>query len=373
MGLERAIADLGARLREEFSAQRAEFLNLSRGQREELSQALHQSTQAADFKLEAIRSTLLSRLAALETHNSQQLEAMRAVVDEKLHHTLEKRLGDSFRLVSERLDLVHKGLGEMQGLASGVGDLRRLLTNVKTRGTWGEFQLAAILEQMLTPEQYEANVAVQTGSAERVEFAIRLPGKGAHADAPVLLPIDSKFPKEDYERLLAAQDAIDPVAVEAASRALEQAVRLAAKNIRTQYIHPPTTTDFAILFLPTESLYAEVLRRPGLAEAMQRDYRIALAGPTTLAALLNSLQMGFRTLAIEERSSEVWAILGAVKSEFSKFGDILEKVQDKLHQASSTIEDATKKTRTIVRKLRDVETLPETDPGEWLEGPRTPQ
>jgi DNA recombination protein RmuC len=271
---------------------------------------------------------------------------------------LEKRLGESFRQVSERLEQVHKGLGEMQNLAIGVGDLKKVLTNVKTRGTWGEMQLGNLLEQILTPEQYAQNVATKQGSAERVEFAIKLPGRDTHDGKTVWLPIDAKFPKEDYERLVEASERADADAVEQAAKQLELRIKAEAGDIRDKYIDPPNTTDFGILFLPTESLYAEVLRRNGLMETLQREFRVVVTGPTTLAALLNSLQMGFRTLAIEKRSSEVWAVLGAIKTEFGKFGGIIEKVQKKLQEASNVIDTAATRTRTIERKLRTVEGLP---------------
>jgi DNA recombination protein RmuC len=285
---------------------------------------------------------------------------MRKTVDEKLHATLEQRLGDSFKLVSERLEQVHRGLGEMQTLAAGVGDLKKVLTNVKTRGTWGEVQLEALLDQVLTAEQYEKNIATRPKSNERVEFAIRLPGRemGEDDNRPVWLPIDAKFPMEDYQRLLEAQDRADPLAVEIAAKALEMRLRDEAKKIRDKYVEPPYTTDFAILYLPIEGLYAEALRRPGLAEALQRDWRVSIAGPTTLAALLNSLQMGFRTLAIEKRSSEVWGVLGAIKTEFGKFGEALEATRKKLEQATKSIESAGVRTRQIERKLKGVEALP---------------
>jgi DNA recombination protein RmuC len=283
---------------------------------------------------------------------------MRATVDEKLHDTLEKRLGDSFRIVSERLEQVHKGLGEMQTLATGVGDLKRVLSNVKTRGIFGEIQLGNLLEQILTPDQYEANVVTKAGSAMRVEFAVKLPGRDAGQENALWLPIDAKFPQEDYLRLLDAQEKGDAAGAEEACRQLDRAVREMARNIRDKYLDPPATTDFGIMFLPTEGLYAEVLRRTGLCETLHRDFRVVIAGPMTLTATLNSLQMGFRTLAIERRSSEVWTLLGAVKTEFTKFGDILDKTHKKLREASDTIEDASRKTRTIERKLRSVQELP---------------
>jgi DNA recombination protein RmuC len=285
---------------------------------------------------------------------------MRRTVDEKLHATLEQRLGESFKLVSDRLEQVHRGLGEMQTLAAGVGDLKKVLTNVKTRGTWGEVQLEALLEQLLTADQYAKNVATVPKSADRVEFAIRLPGRveAGGAATPVWLPIDAKFPREDYERLIDAQERADPAAVEDASRALEARIRAEARAIAEKYVSPPHTTDFALLYLPTEGLYAEVLRRPGLSDLLQRDYRVTIAGPTTLTALLNSLQMGFRTLAIERRSSEVWQVLGAVKTEFGKFGDVLAKTKAQLETVTRSIEAAETRTRVMNRKLRDVEALP---------------
>ncbi|MDH7516330.1 MAG: DNA recombination protein RmuC [Bacteroidota bacterium] len=313
-------------------------------------------TKTVEEKLEAMKNSVEDRLTQMRNDNERQLERMRETVDEKLHDTLEKRLGESFRQVSERLEEVHKGLGEMQTLASGVGDLKKVLTNVKARGTWGEVQLGALLEQVLTPEQYAANVAMKGG--ERVEFAVKLPGKGDRKDEVVWLPIDSKFPLEDYQRLLEAQERADIAAVEASGKQLENRLRSCAKDIAEKYIDPPFTTDFAILFLPTEGLFAEVLRRPGLADSLQRLYRVSIAGPTTLLALLNSLQMGFRTLAIEKRSSEVWSLLGAVKTEWRKYGEALEKVQRKLHEATDGIDTVRKRTRVIDRKLRDVQELP---------------
>ena len=304
-----------------------------------------------------MRQTIEQRLERMQKDNAEKLESMRKTVDEKLHETLEKRLGESFKLVSDRLEAVHKGLGEMQTLAAGVGDLKRVLTNVKTRGTWGEVQLGSLLEQILTPEQYAANIATRPGSSDRVEFAIRLPG-GRDDGAPLWMPIDAKFPNEDYERLLAAQDRADPVGVEEASKAIEIRLKLEAKTIRDKYIEPPFTTDFALLFLPTEGLYAEALRRPGLSDALQRDYRVTIAGPTTLTALLNSLQMGFRTLAIEKRSSEVWQILGAVKTEFANFGDVLANTKRQLAAVANSIDKAETRTRQMERKLKGVEALP---------------
>ena len=330
------------------------------------SEQLIALTGSNEQRMIELRATVDARLQKLQEDNALRLEQMRQTVDERLTATLEKRLGDSFRQVSERLEAVHKGLGEMQTLAAGVGDLKRVLTNVKARGTWGEVQLNMLLEQVLTPDQYEANVACKAGSAERVEYAIRLPGQEAANGAPVWLPIDAKFPVEDYQRMLEAQGQGDAAGVEQALKALETRVKLSAKDIQGKYLDPPRTTDFGIMFLPTEGLYAEVLRRPGLAETLQRDCRVIVAGPTTLAALLNSLQMGFRTLAIEKRSSEVWQLLGAVKTQFGQFGGLLEKVHKKLDQASSTIEDAARKSRTIERKLKDVEEIPAESVGELL-------
>jgi DNA recombination protein RmuC len=300
-----------------------------------------------------IRSTIDGRLSSIQTENEKKLDQMRQTVDEKLQGTLEARLGESFKQVSDRLEQVHKGLGEMQSLAAGVGDLKRVLTNVKTRGTWGEVQLGALLEQILAPEQYSQNVAV-TGTSERVEFAIKLPGRDG-AGTPVWLPVDAKFPVEDYQRLVDASDKGDVEALDKAIRQLESTLKNCAKTLSDKYILPPSTTDFGILFLATESLYAEAMRRPGLVEFIQREYRVVLTGPSTLAALLNSLQMGFRTLAIQKRSSEVWELLGVVKTEFGKYADVLAKVKKKLNEAQSTIDKAETRTRAIQRKLRDVE------------------
>ncbi len=309
-----------------------------------------------DLRMRDLQKTVDERLLHIEKQSGERLELMRKTVEEKLEGTLERRLGDSFKMVGERLEQVQRGLGEMQTLANGVGDLKKVLTNVKTRGTWGEVQLAMLLEQVLTPEQYEANAKVGRG-AEVVEFAIKLPGRDDDAGV-VMLPIDSKFPVESYQRLVEAQDAGLADAAATARRELEMAVKVAARDIRDKYIHPPKTTDFAVMFLPTEGLFAEVLRIPGLSERMQTEFRVTISGPTTLAALLNSLQMGFRTLAIQKRSGEVWKILGAVKNEFGKFGDILDGVQKKLSEASSKIEDASRKSRTIQTKLRQVEEIP---------------
>jgi DNA recombination protein RmuC len=311
-------------------------------------------------KLEALRTTVETKLTQLQSDNEAKLERIRQTVDEKLHQTLEQRLGESFKLVSERLEQVHSGLGEMKSLAVGVGDLKKILSNVKTRGTWGEVQLGNLLEQTLTPEQFTRNFAPNEESPERVEFAIKLPGRDVDGK-PVWLPLDSKFPNEEYQRLVEAQERGDAGAVEAAATALEQGIRMEARQISEKYLCPPTTTDFAILFLPTEGLFAEVLRRPGLSESLQRQHRVVVSGPTTLTALLTSLQMGFRTLAIEERSSEVWKVLGAVKAEFGKFGETLDKVQRKLTEASNTIETAQRRSRAMERKLRPAEELPAMD------------
>jgi len=335
----------------------AEIANLQKSQMDIFSRQLSILTQSNEQKLEQMRETLEQRVKDLQKENTQKLDQMRTVVDEKLHSTLEQRLGESFKLVSERLELVHKGLGEMQSLASGVGDLKKVLTNVKTRGTWGEVQLGNILEDILTPDQYATNVAIKKGT-ERVEFAIRLPGPGKERDY-IWLPIDAKFPMEDYQRLLDAYEKADPVLVEQLAKKLENVVKLQAKDICNKYIAPPASTDFAIMFLPTEGLYAEVLKRPGLFEVIMKDYRITIAGPTTLAALINSLSMGFRTLAIQKRSSEVWSVLGAVKTEFSKFGLVLEKTQKKLWEASNTIDEAARRSRVMERQLKSVEALPE--------------
>ena len=334
-------------------------------QLETFAKQLAMLTAANEQKLDALRTTIERQLATLQEDNNKKLEQMRATVDEKLHATLEQRLGESFKLVSERLELVHKGLGEMQTLASGVGDLKRVLTNVKTRGIWGEVQLGQLLEQILTADQYSQNIATKPGSNDRVEFAIRLPGRDKDGSA-VWLPIDAKFPQEDYQRLLDAQDQANPVLAEEAAKALENRIKLEAKNIAGKYVSPPATTEFAVLFLPTEGLYAEALRRPGLYDTLLRDYRIVLSGPTTLAAFLNSLQMGFRTLAVEKRSSEVWTLLGAVKTEFGKFGTLLDQTHKKLQAASNSIDVAARKSRTIERKLKRVEELPAEEAAELL-------
>ncbi len=311
-----------------------------------------------DSKLESLRGSVGEQLDKVRQDNAVKLEEMRRTVDEKLHDTLEKRLGESFKQVSERLEQVHKGLGEMQALAVGVGDLKKVLTNVKTRGSWGEVQLGALLEQLLTADQYAAQVRVRPRSTETVDFAIRLPGRD-DGDTPVWLPIDAKFPKEDYERLSDAAERGDAAGVETAVRQLEARIRQDARDIRDKYIAPPDTTDFAILYLPTEGLYAEVLRRPGLADFLQRDCRVVVAGPTTLAALLNSLQMGFRTLAIQKRSSEVWKLLAAVKKKFEGFGETFSRVQKKIQEADKALDDARSDTEIIGKRLRLVESADE--------------
>jgi DNA recombination protein RmuC len=344
---------------------RQESASAARDQRQELGETLSRMEERQRGEAREIRETVERRLESMQKDNADKLEKMRQTVDEKLHATLEKRLSESFKMVSDRLEQVHKGLGEMQVLAAGVGDLKKVLSNVKTRGVLGEVQLGALLDQILAPEQYARNVATRPGSRERVEFAVRFPGHDA--DHPVWLPIDCKFPTDDYQRLQAAQDAADPQAVEAAAKALESRIRMEAKSICEKYIEAPGTTEFGLLYLPMEGLYAEVLRRPGLFEGVQRDHRIVICGPTTITALLNSLQMGFRTLAIEKRSSEVWQILGAVKSEFGRFGDVLANTKRQLQTVANSIDQAETRTRQIERKLRDVESLPEAAQASLLE------
>lgn len=366
--LEQACERVERSVREEIAQNRRESANGFRQSREELTHALKGVadsllrqlvglTQITDRKLERVRETVEEKLTGLREDNARQLEQIRTTVDEKLQSSLEKRLGESFRQVSERLEQVYRGLGEMQTLASGVGDLKKVLTNVKTRGTWGEVQLGAMLEQVLTPDQYAANVATRDGG-ERVEYAIILPGRSDDGNEGVWLPIDAKFPVEDYHRLLDAQEKAEAQAAEEAARQLEGRIKQEAGEICRKYLNPPQTTDFGILFLPTEGLFAEVLRRPGLTEFVQREYRVLVAGPTTLWSILNSLQVGFKTLAIQKRSSEVWNLLSAVKTEWGRYGEALEKVQKKLHEASTTIEKAQTRTRAIGRRLRDVQGLP---------------
>jgi DNA recombination protein RmuC len=340
-------------LREEFARSRQEGQESGRASREELSQALKTNREELSQSLKETRDTVEARLRRIQEENTRQLEEMRKTVDEKLRESVEKRFDESFKLISDRLEQVHRGLGEMQTLASGVGDLKKVLTNVKTRGNLGEIQLGAILEQILSPEQYERNAAVRQGSQERVEYAVRLPG-GVDG-APLLLPIDSKFPIEDYQRLLDAYDS--NTELETASRQFESAVKKNAKEIHTKYINPPTTTDFAIMFVPTEGLYAEILRRPGLFELLQREHRITVVGPANTAAFLSSLQMGFRTLAIEKRSSEVWELLGAVKTEFGKFGGVLDGIKNKINAAANELDRVGVRSRAIERRLRGVEEI----------------
>ena len=324
-----------------------------------LSLQLSNLSESNARRMAEVRQTLEAQLAQLQTTNATKLDEMRATVDEKLQSTLQARLSESFKQVADRLEQVHKGLGEMQTLAQGVGDLKHLLTNVKTRGMFGEAQLASLLEQVFVPDQYAVQVATRPGSKNVVDFAIKLPGR-SDSGAPLWLPIDAKFPNEDYERLLDAQGRADVAAAEVAGKALEARIRLEAKSISEKYIEPPHTTDFAILFLPTEGLYAEVLRRPGLMEALQREHRITLAGPTTLLAMLSSLQMGFRTLALEKRSSEVWQVLGAVKTEFNKFGDVIARVKSQTETVLKTLDSAEVRSRAMGRALKMVEALPET-------------
>ncbi len=346
-------------LREELARNREELSHGTRHLREEVGGTIRAVGETVEKRLEDVRSVIDRRLQHIQAENEKKLDAIRVTVDEKLQGTLEKRLGESFRQVSERLEAVHKGLGEMQTLATGVGDLKKVLTNVKTRGTWGEVQLEALLEQMLAPGQWEKQVQVKRGSAERVDFGVRLPGPEGDDGAPVWLPVDAKFPQEDYQRLIEAHERGDVGAEDEAAKALEARVRSEARSIRDKYISPPTTTDFALLFLPTEGLYAEVLRRPGLVEGLQTEMKVNVAGPTTLAAFLNSLQLGFRTLAIQKRSAEVWKLLGAVKGQYGKFGELLAKVEKKLEEASNTIGQASQRTEQIQKRLGKVQELPE--------------
>lgn len=338
-----------------------ENAGMQKDQLDSFSKLLAEMTRINEEKLEQMRRTMENKLQALQEENNGKLEQIRIVVDEKLQTSLDKRLGESFKQVSERLEQVYKGLGEMRNLASGVGDLKKVLVNVKTRGVWGEIQLGNILEQILTSDQYDTNVVTKKGGNDRVEFAVKLPGPDAAGEKVVWLPIDAKFPQEDYQRLVDAQERADKTAADRHMKNLENRIKTEAKSIKEKYIDPPNTTDFGIMFLPVEGLYAEVLRRPGLCDVLQRDYRIAVAGPTTLAALLNSLQMGFRTLAIEKRSSEVWEVLGKVKTEFSNFGAVLARTKKKLQEASNTIDQAEVRTRAIERKLRDVQEMPQVE------------
>ncbi len=370
-------ARMESTLRDEMGRSRTEIGAQLKEQRVEVSSSVGQLVNTVGVRLEAVRqadeqrqehlrTTVEARLRLLQEDNTKSLEQMRQVVDQRLQATLEQRLGESFKRVSEHLESVHKGLGEMQALASGVGDLRKVLTNVKVRGTWGEAQLGNLLAEILAPEQFAVNIATRAGSADRVEFAIRLPGRDAGA-SPVWLPVDAKFPQEDFLRLVDASERADAEGVELASKALEGRLKGEAKDIRDKYLDPPNTTDFAILYLPIESLYAEVLRRPGLCESLQREYRVVVAGPTTFAALLNSLQVGFRTLAIERRSAEVWVLLGSVKTEFEKFGEALDRVQKKIGEAGTALEKVGTRSRVLGRKLKDVQSVPVEDDGLTVE------
>ncbi len=349
-------AGLDGPMRDEFARNRKEFSEANKELRIELSERLEKLRDKNDEKLEHIRKTVEVRLESLQRDNSEKLEKMRSTVDEKLQSTLEKRLGESFKLVSERLEQVHKGLGEMQGLATDVSDFKRVLTNVKTRGTWGEVQLESLLEQIFVRDHYDKQVMLRPDSQDQVDFCIKLPDKSSK-DGFLYLPIDAKFPLEDYQRLAAAQEKGDVAAVAAATKGLITRVKLEAKSIKEKYIVPPKTTDFAVLYVPIEGMYAEVLRQPGLFEHLQNDYRVTVAGPTTIAAILNSYQLGFRTLAIAEQTSQVWELLTTIKGEFGKFGDLLDKTRDKLVQATKTIDSASTKSRTIERKLGKVQKL----------------
>jgi DNA recombination protein RmuC len=355
-------ASQGLKATSEALSETLEGMNKNqRAQIEGMTEQLRVFAESSQSSLDRIRETVDLRVKDLQEGNERKLEEMRRTVDEKLHDTLEKRLGDSFKLVSDRLEAVHKGLGEMQSLATGVGDLKRVLTNVKARGTWAEVQLGSILEEILTREQFEKNVCIRPESSERVEFAVRLPGPKDDPESCVWLPIDSKFPQEDYLRLQDAAEKAEPREVQAAVDALARTIRAAAKDICDKYVSPPNTTDFGIMFLATEGLYAEVLRQPALFGDLQHQYRVVVAGPTTLAAILNSLRMGFQTLAVEQRAAEVWRVLGAIKTEFSKFGEVLDKVKRQLTTASRTIDETGVRSRTMERKLRSVERLPEAE------------
>jgi DNA recombination protein RmuC len=359
--------DLGAPLRQEFAENRKEFaaankdlrIEITKGiadTRESLDKRLEQLRDKNDEKLELIRKTVEGKLESLQKDNADKLDKMRATVDEKLQSTLEKRLGESFKLVSDRLEAVHKGLGEMQGLASSVSDFKRVLTNVKTRGTWGEVQLESLLEQIFIKDHYDKQVMLTPGSRDTVDFAIKLPDKSSK-NGYLYLPIDAKFPLEDYQRLVAAEEKGDTDQAALEAKALINRIKLEAKSIKEKYIVPPTTTDFAVLYVPIESMYAEVLRTPGLFETLQSTYRVTVAGPTTIAAILSSYQLGFRTLAIAEQTSQVWELLTTIKGEFGKFGDLLDKTRDKLVQATNTIDTASRKSRTIESKLGKVQKL----------------
>ena len=358
--LRQEVADVMSRQQQGMARELGTMSALQHDQLRVFGERLGQLTQSSESRLETLRATIEQRLDLLRAENTRKLDEMRATVDEKLQATLEQRLGASFRQVSERLEQVHRGLGEMHALATGVGDLKRVLQNVKTRGGWGEVQLATLLAEMLTPQQYETNVVTIPGSKRHVEFAIRLPGRGDDG-APCWLPIDAKFPLEDWHRLQEALERADAAAADESRKALESILRTEARTIRENYVAPPHTTDFAILFLPTEGLYAEMMSRPGFTETLQRESRVLVTGPMNLAALLNSLQMGFRSLAIEKRSSEVWRVLGAVKTEFTKFGEVLAQTKKRLDSVSTSIGEAEVRTRQIARRLKDVETLPEPE------------
>jgi len=358
--LRQEVADVMSRQQQGMARELGTMSALQHDQLRVFGERLGQLTQSSESRLETLRATIEQRLDLLRAENTRKLDEMRATVDEKLQATLEQRLGASFRQVSERLEQVHRGLGEMHALATGVGDLKRVLQNVKTRGGWGEVQLATLLAEMLTPQQYETNVITIPGTNRRVEFAIRLPGRGDDG-APCWLPIDAKFPLEDWHRLQEALERADAAAADESRKALESILRTEARTIRENYVAPPHTTDFAILFLPTEGLYAEMMSRPGFTETLQRESRVLVTGPMNLAALLNSLQMGFRSLAIEKRSSEVWRVLGAVKTEFTKFGEVLAQTKKRLDSVSTSIGEAEVRTRQIARRLKDVETLPEPE------------
>ena len=363
--LEQQSQRMERQMKEELEKNREAFSRNEKEARRELTDSLRQFESVTERRMERIREVMEQKMTQLQQDNNARLEEMRMTVDEKLHKTLEHRLGESFKQVSERLEQVHQGLGEMQTLAAGVGDLKKVLTNVKTRGTLGEYQLENLLEQLMTSDQYSKNVATRPGSNERVEFAVKMPGRNKE-DVPVWLPVDAKFPTEDYQQLLEAYEVGDATAIDQCRKKLVQRMKAEAKSIREKYVEPPYTTDFGILFLPFEGLYAEVLRLD-VFEVLQREYKVMIAGPTTLAAFLNSLQMGFRTLAIEKRSSEVWELLGAVKSEFGKFAGILEKTRRKLDEAGKVIDTAGVRTRAIERRLREVEALP-SEEGEKLLG-----
>jgi DNA recombination protein RmuC len=367
LALRQEVGEIMARFAETNAQLHKAVSGAQAGELKSFADRLSRLTEASDARGEALRRTLEERLDLLRMENAQKLDQMRSTVDEKLQATLEQRLGASFRQVSERLEQVHRGLGEMHALATGVGDLKRVLTNVKSRGTWGEVQLGALLADVLHPSQYAHNVATRPGSAERVEYAVRFPGRSDDG-VPCWLPIDAKFPLEDWQRLQDAIERADAEAVEASRSALEQFFKKQAKGIRDKYVEAPHTTDFAILFVPTEGLFAEAVARPGLADTVQRDYRVTIAGPTNLVAILNSLQLGFRTLAIEKRSTEVWRVLGAVKTEFGRFGEILAKTKDRLDQVGKTLDEAGRKSTTIARKLRDVEALPDEEADRLLTG-----